>query len=65
MTIFIDMLLAAWHVLHESALYMILGLLVAGLLKALIQPDHVTRYLGANRLRSVVRAALIGIPIPL
>ena len=65
MTILIDILRESWIVLEESAVYMIFGFLVAGLMKALIRPEYVSGYLGASRARSVVRAALIGIPIPL
>lgn len=65
MNLFVDILSQSWMVLEESAVYMLFGFLVAGLMSALIRQDHVTRYLGANRARSVVRAALIGVPIPL
>lgn len=65
MNIILDILRESWMVLEESAVYMLFGFFIAGLMKALIRQDHVTRYLGANSVRSVVRAALIGIPIPL
>jgi hypothetical protein len=65
MTMLIDILRESWMVLEESAVYMLFGFFIAGLMNALIRQDHVTRYLGANRARSVVRAALIGVPIPL
>lgn len=65
MNFFLDILRESWMVLVESAVYMLFGFFIAGLMKALIRPEHVTRYLGANSTRSVVRAALIGIPIPL
>ena len=65
MTVFIDILRESWVVLEESAPYMLFGFLVAGLMKALIRTEHVSRYLGAARARSVIRAALVGIPIPL
>ncbi|MFH1985323.1 MAG: hypothetical protein ABIL58_26095 [Pseudomonadota bacterium] len=65
MMLFLDILRESWMVLEESAIYMLFGFFMAGLMKALIRPEHVSRYLGAARARSVVRAALIGIPIPL
>ena len=65
MNFFVDILRESWIVLEESAVYMLFGFFVAGLMKALIRSELIARYLGASRLRSVVRAALIGIPIPL
>jgi uncharacterized membrane protein YraQ (UPF0718 family) len=65
MNFLVDILRESWIVLEESAVYMLFGFFVAGLMKALIRPEHISRYLGASRARSVVRAALIGIPIPL
>ena len=56
---------AAWHVLTASAPFMLLGLTMAGLLKAGIQDDFVASHLGRRGVRSVVIAALIGAPIPL
>lgn len=65
MNIFLDILSQSWMVLEESAVYMLFGFFIAGLMKALVRPEHVTRYLGASTATAVVRAALVGIPIPL
>jgi uncharacterized membrane protein YraQ (UPF0718 family) len=56
---------ASWHLLLDSALYILMGLLVAGLLKVFLSPDFVARHLGRSRFGSVFKAALFGIPIPL
>ena len=55
----------AWHILSEASLYMLLGLVVAGLLKAFLHPDYVARHLGRGRAAPVFKAALLGLPLPL
>jgi uncharacterized membrane protein YraQ (UPF0718 family) len=61
-----------WHVLQEawqfllmSSPYVLLGLLVSGTIRSFINPDFIVRYLGGNSLKSVVYAALFGVPLPL
>ena len=49
----------------ESAIYVLFGIFVAGLLKMFLSPEYVARNLGRGRFASVFRAALLGIPIPL
>ncbi len=58
-------LLATWGVLLDAAPFMLLGFLVAGLLKALLPDDLVARHLGAGSRFAVLKAAFIGAPIPL
>ncbi|MBW2453822.1 MAG: SO_0444 family Cu/Zn efflux transporter [Deltaproteobacteria bacterium] len=60
-----DWMLATWELLTESAVYVFFGLLVAGLLKAFLSPGMVARHLGTGRFSSVLKAALLGIPMPL
>lgn len=55
----------AWHLLLESSVYVLFGLLVSGLLRVFLSPDSVARHLGRGRFTSVFKAALLGIPIPL
>jgi len=55
----------AWHVLTDSSVYILFGLLVGGMLKMFLSPAYVARHLGKGRFRSVLNAALLGIPIPL
>lgn len=56
---------AAWHLLLESSVYILLGLLISGLLKVFLSPESVAKHLGEGRFRSVFKAALLGIPLPL
>ena len=49
----------------ESAPWLMLGLLVAGLLKGFIPTDFLARHLGKPGFFSTVKAALLGAPLPL
>lgn len=57
--------LSTWKVAQDSAPYVLLGFFMAGLLRGFLKPGILTKHLGRNNLRSVVKAALFGIPIPL
>jgi hypothetical protein len=54
-----------WRILLDSSFYIIVGILVAGLIKVCINPQFISRHLRYGRYRSVVKASLIGIPLPL
>ena len=56
---------AVWHLLQESSLFIIVGLLISGLLKTFMSPGYVARHLGKGRFLSVYKAALFGVTIPL
>ena len=62
---FIAVLMASWNVLLESAPFVLLGIFVAGLLKAFLPDDFVARHLGGGSTASIFKAAVIGVPIPL
>ncbi|MBU4275911.1 MAG: SO_0444 family Cu/Zn efflux transporter [Proteobacteria bacterium] len=51
--------------LAEASIYIIFGLLVAGLLKAFLSPSFVSRNLGSGKVGPVFKAALLGLPLPL
>jgi hypothetical protein len=65
MNVVLGVLLQSWTILLESSLFILLGLLVSGLLRIFLDPGAVSRHLGQGRFRSVFKASLIGIPIPL
>ena len=56
---------ASWDLLHASAVYILLGLLISGLLKVFLNPGMIARHLGTGRFLPVFKAALLGVPIPL
>jgi len=58
-------LVAVWDVVVASAPYLLLGLLIAGLVKVLLPSAVVARHLGGNDWRSVSLASLVGAPLPL
>ncbi|MFU8833543.1 MAG: permease, partial [Wenzhouxiangella sp.] len=58
--------------LHETlaialtaAPWLLLGLLAAGLVKALLPEPLLQRWLGGRGLGAVTRAAVVGVPLPL
>lgn len=51
--------------MNQASLYILFGLLTGGLLKVFLSPAYVAAHLGTGRYRSVFKAALLGIPIPL
>lgn len=54
-----------WHIFTDAAPYVIFGFLAAGLIKAILPDDAVARHLGGGSLTAVVKASLLGIPLPL
>ncbi len=61
----LDILVESWKVLMDASVYMLLGLFVAGLIRVFLNPGLVARHLGRGRIRPVLKAALVGIPLPL
>jgi len=64
-TMFYDIIEASWGVLLDAAPFVLLGFFVAGMLKAFMPEDFVSRHLGGNGMKSIFKAAAIGVPIPL
>jgi len=60
-----DMANACLHLLLDASVYILFGLLVAGLIRAFLNPASVSRHLGAGRFSSVFKASLLGVPVPL
>jgi len=61
----IELLNNIWIVYLDTAFWLLLGLLAAGLVKTFIPQDMVTRWLGGSGFSAVGRAALFGAPLPL
>jgi len=60
-----DILSAAGEILLDSSPYVLFGLFVSGLLHAFLDPRSIARHLGRGRIGSVVKAAALGVPLPL
>ncbi len=57
--------LELWGILLELAPSLLIGLLIAGLIHAYVPPHLIRRGLSRPNLGSVVRASLVGVPLPL
>ncbi len=57
----------SWSLFLEMSPYLFLGFLIAGILHVLVPDEKVLSYLGesAGKIRSVVNASLMGLPLPL
>lgn len=64
MSFVIESLAATWQMLLEASPYILFGLLVAGLIHVLLPESLVLRWMGRPGLSGVVRAAVIGVPLP-
>ena len=53
------------HLLNEMSPYLLLGFLLAGVMHAFLPKSYYGRYLGDRSFKSVINAALFGIPLPL
>ncbi len=54
-----------WLVIQEMAPYLLFGFALAGLMSIWISPEWTERHLGGKGLGPVVKATLLGIPLPL
>ncbi len=55
----------SWNVLGDMAPYLLLGFLIAGFLSVCFSPAFVQRHLGDRGYGPVVKAAALGVPLPL
>jgi len=53
------------HIINEMSPYLLLGFFLAGLMHAFVPGNLLHKYLAKNDFRSVLNAALLGIPLPL
>lgn len=49
---------------NAMSFYILIGLLIAGVLKQLIPDDFISSHLGASKISSVIKATIFGIPMP-
>lgn len=53
-----------WTILTQMSPYLLLGFLIAGLLKIIFKKDFIFKHIGQNSLSSIIKASLIGVPMP-
>ncbi|MCC7452969.1 MAG: permease, partial [Crocinitomix sp.] len=61
----VNFLEAIWGIFLEMSPYLLLGFLIAGILNVVVTKKLVTRYLGKRGIWSSVKAAILGVPLPL
>lgn len=54
-----------WHILVDSSFFILFGISIAGLLRMILNPNTVLNHLGQGRYSSVLKAAILGVPLPL
>ena len=65
MNIMVEIFTESWKLLQESSIYVLFGIFVAGLMHVFVRPEAVSRHLGRGKVSSVLKAAALGVPIPL
>lgn len=60
-----DILIGSWQVIAVMAPYLLLGFFVAGVLGAFVPVSLIENHLGKRGLWQIVKASLLGVPIPL
>jgi uncharacterized protein len=58
-------LINSWEVFSAMAPYLIFGFIVAGLLSVWIVPSWIEKHLGGGGIWPIIKASLLGIPLPL
>ena len=61
----IPFIMAFWKICLLSGPYLLLGLILSGFIKLLIPVSKIKKWLGKSNFASVVRASLVGVPLPL
>jgi len=61
----VELLNNIWLVFLDTAFWLLIGLLAAGVIKSFIAEDTMQRWVGGRGIGSILRAALFGAPLPL
>ena len=61
----LDFISSSWLIFAKFAPFLLVGFVIAGILHYIIDPKMVLNQLGRPNLGSIIKAALIGIPLPL
>jgi uncharacterized membrane protein YraQ (UPF0718 family)/copper chaperone CopZ len=65
MEIILNIIREMWNVLGEMSIYLMFGFLIAGILSVLVSPATVERHLGGKGLMPIIKATMVGVPLPL
>ena len=61
----IGILISSLDLMNEMSLYILIGLLFAGILHVVIPSETISKHLGKNNFSAIIKASLFGIPLPL
>ena len=59
-----ELIVNFFNLANAMSIYILLGLIIAGILKELLPKDFIYRHLGSNKISSVIKATILGIPMP-
>lgn len=65
MEILSSILAASWQIMLDASPFMLFGFLIAGLMRSFVPSSLVARHLGNGGTGSVLKAAVLGAPLPL
>jgi HflK protein len=63
--VLLQVLLEIWEILKEASVFLLAGFLIAGALAVFVPKGLITSLLGTGKVKSVLWASVIGIPLPL
>ncbi|MCP3850592.1 MAG: SO_0444 family Cu/Zn efflux transporter [Gammaproteobacteria bacterium] len=63
--LFIEFLTHFWALLNSIAFFILLGVLIAGVFKLLMPDSFIKKHLGQHNFMANIKAAVLGIPLPL
>lgn len=63
--LFVNIVSQSWSILLDSSVYILFGILIAGMLNVVLNPGFIINHLGKGRFSSVMKAAFFGVPLPL
>lgn len=61
----LGILQSSWQILLEASVFIVFGFIMAALLRAFISSETIVKYMGGRNFKSVLLAALFGVPLPL
>ena len=61
----LQVLLETWNILREASVFLLFGFLIAGMIAVLLPGKTLMRFFGAGKVKSVLWAATLGVPLPL
>ena len=65
LVIIIGFIKEVWNLLLAMSPYLLFGFLIAGLLNILIPKEKIYKHFSSNNIKSIVKASIFGVPLPL